>query len=545
MNEDLNKNFFGRALILNLMKKRVRDIKDGYRQNIALLGNRYVGKSTILHHFLSNLDDRDIVTIYADLESKDFHYFFKKFASSLLYNFAKSRELELHEDLNLLLETTKKAIPHTAQVVKKIQTELNNSRKLTDAFLGLLTLPEIFTNETGKFCVLILDEFQALEGFSIANVFQYLGKKIMTQKRCLYIVSSSYPAMATKILSEKLSLLFGNFEIINVVPFDLKSSRKGIEHHLGAIKIGDPLRHFLADFTGGYPLYLNLICQELRNLCALHQQGEIFIPLLSQAVENTLFDRWGVINRHLELILHELAGSKGHPLTIGVLLSLANGKHKMDEIMGDAGISKSQLNPRIHRLLEGGVLVKNGSGYYFKDKLFKYWLKYVYQPRLKCVELTPQQPRKEFREEFCRCIEAFRISFHTNFSSRIVELLHCFDNESFDLNGQRYRLPLFREVIPLHLEREKGPSYEVLKASTGEAVWFIVLKKANFEENDMTVVLEELRKTGEKPERCVIISLAGLDENTRLKALQERFWIWSEEEINTLLTLFDKPCIVQ
>jgi AAA+ ATPase superfamily predicted ATPase len=252
---DINteKNFFGRTDVLNLLKKRVADLKEGCRQNVALLGNPFVGKSAILHDFLSNLEDEDVTAIYLDLGHKGFDYFFNKFTGSLLYHFSKNCRLPLQDDLNLLLESSKAHIHQTVQVIRKIQKDYAHG-KISASFLGLLTLPEIFTNETGKFCILILDEFQNLEEFNVPNVFQNLGNKIMTQKKCLYFVSSSFPGAAKKILSEKLSLLFGNFETVEIDTFDVQASQRFIIHQLENNKISHSLCHFLTDFCGGHPL---------------------------------------------------------------------------------------------------------------------------------------------------------------------------------------------------------------------------------------------------------------------------------------------------
>jgi len=149
---DIEQHFFGRKDNLDLLEKRVLDLKEGYRQNVALLGNPYVGKSSLLYNFLSKFDDKDVTVIYLDLENKDFSYFFNKFTGSLLYNYSKNELLPLFEDLNLLLESVKSRIPHTVQVIRKIQSAFE-SRKHSDCFLGLMTLPEVFTNETGKFCL--------------------------------------------------------------------------------------------------------------------------------------------------------------------------------------------------------------------------------------------------------------------------------------------------------------------------------------------------------------------------------------------------------
>ena len=90
---DLEKLFFDRKNTLAILKKRVIDLKDGYRQNVALLGPQHIGKTSILHKFVSDLDDPELITIYLDLDQKDFKYIFCNFVGSILYNFAKSKQL--------------------------------------------------------------------------------------------------------------------------------------------------------------------------------------------------------------------------------------------------------------------------------------------------------------------------------------------------------------------------------------------------------------------------------------------------------------------
>ncbi len=541
---ETEKNFFGREDVLDLLKKRVLGLKEGYRQNVALLGRCYLGKSTALKKFLFNLDENDVTSIYLDLEKRDFKYFVSKFIGSLLYDYSKSQNLPLHEDVDVLIESTKDSIPNTIAVIKRIQEDLKKG-KISNSYLGILTLPEVFTNETGRFCVLILDEFQDMERYGISHVFQILGKKIMTHKRCFYIVASSYPAIAQKILSEKLSLLFGNFETIDIAPFKLDESQKFVEYVLGDKKIGSHLSNFLTDFTAGHPLYLNLISQELINLSAVHNQKEIYLPILSKAVENTIFNRWGIISRHFELIINELCLIKGNQGYCSLFIALSNGKNKVDELVVHLGIKKLKLVSQLNKLIETEILVKNGNVYYFKDKLFKYWIKYVYQKRLKSVELSFDHERKNFKDEFHRMVDHFMSSSRQKLSSRILELIGCFENELFNLNGRRYRLPMFSDIETTRITNEKGMGVDVIRAKAKNTSWVIAMKKDSVGESDVNAILSETKRTGKKSTKCLLISLSDLDENIRLRALQERFWIWNEEEINTLLTLFDKPFIVK
>ena len=536
--------FFGRQDILELFKRRIVDLKKGYRQNIALLGRRYVGKSTLLHHLIKNADDKDIVTIYLDLENKDINYFIDKFIGGLLYEYSKCMNLVLFEDVSALISNTRRHIPQTVSVIDKILVN-RTGNNLAECYLGILTLPEIFTNETQKYCVFILDEFQLLEELGVPNVFQSLGNKIMTQKRCFYILSSSFPSLAERIISEKLSLLFGNFETVILDVFDGRTSQEFIAYSLKEYRIGLNLSNFLIHFSNGHPLYLNLLCQELKNLSAVHNQEEIYMPLLSQAVENTIFDRWGVLSRHFEIIISELCSGKGDKIMAVILLRLSNKKYKLLDIVEFLRISRAQVNQKIQRLIDLGIVSKNGIYYYIHDNLFKYWLKFVYKRRVQDIELTFDKQRKKFKEEFSRLSEGYNSVLRVDLSTRIVELLYCFDNEAFNLNGRKYKLPTFRTIEPIEVEGKDGHLLNIMEAKTDSSSWCIVMKKDSFIEKDIGFVANNFKRGYKKFERHLIISLLDLDNNTRIKALQERFWIWNTGEINTLLTLFEKPYIVR
>ena len=67
-------------------------------------------------------------------------------------------------------------------------------------------------------------------------------------------------------------------------------------------------------------------------------------------------------------------------------MSFANDKHKADDLCAELGFKKNQVAGKINRLKEEGVIFKNGNFYYFRDKLLKYWVKYIFQPRLKDME---------------------------------------------------------------------------------------------------------------------------------------------------------------
>jgi len=536
--------FHGRKDILTLIKRRVADLREGYRQNMALLGSQHVGKSAILRQFLSDLDDEMIIPVYLDLEGRDIYYFSSKLIRSLLYYFSSSKGLPSIESLPELLLSLDGHIPLTVARAREAVLLLERNR-LSDAYDVLLSLPEVFSLETGLNCLIILDEFQVLDDFGVSDVFRRLADRITAQKKTLYLVSSSYQELAKRILSEKLTLLFGNFEVISVESFDLRQSHEFIAVRMGNINLGLQLKNFLADFTGGQPLYLDILLHELINLAAIYKQQEVYSPLLTQAVENMVFNRWGVLSRHFELAISKVTSGKANRLVSDLLIALSDGCYRVKDLVNYIGAVKPAiLTQKLNFLIDEDVVERNGSHFHIKDKLFRYWIKYVFLKRVRSIELEPGRLTRDFKEEIIRGISDFQTTSRKDLLLRVTELLQCFDNDCLDLQGRKYRIPAFKDVKPLKFRQNGGSFCDVLQAETSSGSWFLVLRKDPLSEIDINAVTQEVDNMGLKPQRCVIVSLAQLDDGAKLRALEERMWVWNEPELNSLMNLFGKPHII-
>ncbi|NTV29025.1 MAG: ATP-binding protein [Candidatus Omnitrophica bacterium] len=533
----------GRKEILSLLKKRVTDLKEGYRQNVALIGSLYVGKTTILHQLLAELDEGALIPVYLDLENRDLDYLASKTARSILYHFCKNKGLAVSEDLSQLINTARPHIPRTVEWVEGIAALIGGGR-LEELLDRVLALPNLFSQETDRCTVIVYDEFQALAEFGVPGIFRKLADCITTQKRSLCVIASSYEEQSKKILAEELTLLFGNFEIVHVLPLDLRASQEFIERRMGGLRMGLQLRNFLADFTGGRPLYLDILIQEVINLGAIFKQQEVYAPLVVQAMENLIFNRWGALNRHFELALNRITVGKNSQLVTDILFAMANGARKVKDIIDQSGGKPAHVAQRIKYLIDEDIVEKNGNYFHIKDKLMRYWIKYVFQKRVKSIEMEPGRQRKEFKEEINRAVTEFQTKCRMDLPSRMMELLNCFDNEQFDLYGRTYKLPVFRGLTPIKMHYRGGTSFDVIKADTDDGLWLLILRKDPLAENDINAVTDEARKMGLRPRKCVIVSLASLDDGARLRALEERMWIWNEPVLNSLMSLYDKPYIV-
>ena len=93
-------NFFDRQSYLEILEKRVSGIKDGYRQNIALIGDELIGKTAIIFKFLNKFYDNRIILIYLEIRPESISSFVKRFIGVLLYNFLINSGIPLKEDID-------------------------------------------------------------------------------------------------------------------------------------------------------------------------------------------------------------------------------------------------------------------------------------------------------------------------------------------------------------------------------------------------------------------------------------------------------------
>ena len=202
---------------------------------------------------------------------------------------------------------------------------------------------------------------------------------------------------------------------------------------------------------------------------------------------------------------------------------------------------KEDVTARIGKLLEQHLLSRNGNFYYISNKIFKFWIITVFQYRLNAAHHTPELHRAFFRKSLQQRIEEFIKADSVNCLERILELFNLFHNESFQLNGHKYRLSNMRELKPLFATE----TTRCAMAHSLNASWFIFLTENDLIENDVSQLLSECQKYKGKTQRRIIITLGRIDENAKLRALGSRIWVWGAKEINSLLNLYNKPYIIK
>ncbi|MBM3250184.1 MAG: hypothetical protein FJZ09_04980 [Candidatus Omnitrophica bacterium] len=522
---------FGRKEYVDTLIKRARGLKDGYRQNLAIIGDEMAGKTSLIFDFLEKFHDNNYLMLYLEARPESPQEFSRRFIAILLYNFLINSSQELKEDLDFLIRKSEKYIPRTVQKIRLILQAAKRMKK-HNIFSQLLLLCDSINSETGKFCVVIIDEFQNLEGLGISGLYREWSKLLVTQKNTMYVIVSSQKFRAKNILSKHLCLLFGNFEVVNVEPFGIRMSEEYLDRQLYGLTLEPAEKSFLVHFTGGNPFYLKVICEELHR-----EKGD-----LAEILERLLFDASGMLNQRFSNFIRQFSGAKGSGEYTSILYLIASGRNKLKELSSILKKTGKELTPGINRLLESDVLTRSGDFLKINDRVLGFWLRFVYQGKLFSLTFDARHQKAAFRGKIDSLMQEFYLSANKSIPQRITELLRLFEDETVQIEKKRVRLSHFREIKPL--EFSNRAIKEGLICRSRESLWIMAFKPGMLTETDITEFSRECKKYRHKLQRKIIVTLGDVDANTRLRAMEERIWTWDVNSLNQMLDLYSKPWVI-
>ena len=534
----VGERFFGRGNILALLEKRVHALKSGYRQNIAITGHRLTGKSSILNHFLFTFKDSEILPIYIEVLDEPFRQFATKFIGTLLYNFLKYNQKDAKDNLEYLIKECEKEIPSTVSHIKNLlrQIEANDN---DGAYSELLNLSSVFREETKKRCVVILDEFHNLSSLGIKDPFKGFGKKIMTQKDTMYIVASSEVTSIKKILSEKLALLFGNFEKITLGGFDYETSRAFLRKKLTSVKINDELLDFIIAFADGHPFYLDVLSSKINELMGNLHFRMVGMSIIVRTLEELLFDSRGTINQFFINLLQDLIDTKAERCK-ETLTAISHGLYKQRELSKWTGYNNREISKHLKILTEKNLIYPSGNVYRFYDKVLRFWLKNVYHKRRRTLVDNIPEKVKIFQSDVENMIEQFIAESKLEIAVRVKELFDSFNNEIVEINSRKHRLMHFEKTEIIEDNEKK---YVI--GCHKDKFCLAYLSKEKLDENNVLEFIKYSMKYKPNLQRRIILYLTDMDINAKLMAKELKIWIWDFDIINEFLDIFAKPKIVR
>ncbi len=530
--------FFGRRRICALLEKRLESFQKGYRQNVGIVGAPFLGKTFLIQTFLKSLTQTDIIPVPISCQEFDsFERFSQRWMSELLFSFYSAIGEPLPTSFQSLIRSLKRVVPKTLQKMRLVK-KLTFKHRYEQAYQELLRLSGILQQECGKKILMILDEFHRLGELELNDPFGNLGREIMIQKETMFLVTSSRPVYSTTIFREKLSLLFGNFEVIELSPFDFEDANEFIKERFEDHAFDDELKHFLICITDGHPYYLDLLVNRFQQ-CSMNFTGTN-TDLLVETLTEELHESRGMLYQHFQSRLYQLAQGRPWPLFADVLLAIALGHKKFYQMIRFLQQRGNEVKKILEKLVAAEVIEKHGSLFQIPDPLFRFWLAKVYYRQRFLAERAPRANIQNFREDVNQAIRASASEGKRELPKRIEGLFLRFRNDVVKLNKQNFKCPHFTEVLS---RPNNGRVFPVL-AKNGQTRWLCQVLSSSVTEENVRTFLEDLKRLRGPVHKKLIVGLKGIELNAKLLAQEAKIQYLDLRNLNFLLDLYDQPKLV-
>jgi len=142
-------------------------------------------------------------------------------------------------------------------------------------------------------------------------------------------------------------------------------------------------------------------------------------------------------------------------------------------------------------------------------------------------------------QEFKEKIALFKEEFAKDKLKKVMQLFSSFKNDTLSFGKNKYQLPT--------IENPKVISYPTrnfhLLIGEGKEIVFAGIKEKNVEDNDIFDFIEKGSNIKGKKVKKIFVSLDNLPPTARLIAKNNKLTIWDINEINRLLTVYNKPIV--
>lgn len=388
--------FTDRDEILAALHRNAELIQQGKGANLALVGQRRIGKTMLAQRFADELCERQspLVPVYFDVARNLSvpSVFAVRLLASISHSFveADGRQVEGSSGVlnaaglqTVVDQTREETIVATArQVTREMEKDRPDERLLLETTLSCL---EQTAQRTGRKPLVILDEFHTvtqLDSFPrIKDTLSVVGQTLNQQTSVSYIAASSNIRMVERTVQSATSPLFDQFQIVPVPPFDQAATaefcRKSLPEHL---LTQETIAH-LFEFTSGNPFYLNCLTTAMRRLDAdkVHPREKTSDDVLDRAIYDEILTREGRIYQYCEHRVEiALAEARGKTTLRSVLLVLAEeGSQILSEIAAQLKRTPGEVRSYLTRLADFELIGRDGHCYYITDPIIALWIKFT------------------------------------------------------------------------------------------------------------------------------------------------------------------------
>ncbi len=532
-------DFFDRDEILSLLQRRMDSFRQGDKRNLALVGLRKTGKTSILLEFKRRLTDADVLPIFVYIKPEEITTFAHRFMGAFLYEFLKRRGEAPHEDFEQLLFLAIEHAPRTASAILRLRQTMETMPK-ESLFASVLDLPLKLRQETGVYPIVIFDEFQHFASYRLDSPFHILKERLFGHKDVMYLIAGSAVSIMEEILASHDSPLYGHFEVISVSSFDYETSKLFLNEKLKGVNVPETHQNFLVSLTEGHPYYLDLLSFRIKDIARRDRLRNVPQSVIIEALAQEIFSINGTIYLHLRDLIDRSLDNRGYATYIAILQAVAQGAKTLTDIAKALSRTAPEVSRQVRRLLDIDLLNKVEVTYLFKDPLLKLWLNHVHAVREESFVPELSLKLRQFKTHLEQMVASFKSQMGLGNEARIRELFSLFDGETVSVSGRRLTLPRFDEVSPRIIN---GEEFDLVARKNAQH-WVAEIKSGNVTSGDVNKYARKLDGLPFQPQERILICLSGIEDQALTSAQRESIWVWDLSDVNFLLKLYGRFRIV-
>lgn len=511
-------------LKLAAFDKRIKAFAQGYRQNLALLGDNAEEISYLLENYLVQKKETALTYIHASTAYCGKREFLKAIIFSLLSDYNHTVDT-----LDCLINRSSSFLPATTECIKDCLQKTNVS------FLEILEVINKFINETKRNCVLIVEEFFGL-GELFGDCYQDFSKFIILQRNCMIILTTSCLKQAEKVLSSELNLLFGNFEKVFL------NESTPLDNFLYLKKLVEPLApsplflSFFVNILGSNIVYYDFMAPVIARYYSSNDET----VSISAVIDEALYDNQTYFfQKFIKQVDCLKPTCRDFGPLMRLLCSLSEGYLRKKDLRSLEIYTPEELANKLQRLSDLNYIENFGNIYKLKNTLFSFWLSHIFTFYFSWPVCDSRQRKVLYRRKLQETLLLFKEEFFQDRLKRVLQLFSAFQNDVLRIGQDRYRLP--------SIEKTKVISYPQrdfhLLIGEGNEIIFAGIKENNADDADIFDFLEKGTNVKGKKVRKIFISLDRLSPTARLIAKNNKLTAWDLNEINRLLSIYNKPIV--